>query len=140
MRGMTTEWVEVAEDDFAAADLSMRRGSDEPPLTRIVCYHCQQCAEKYLKAFLQEHGIRFERTHDLARLLEDCLSLDSSFGVLDEDLGLLRRYAVAVRYPGAIVNSEMAEDARAAAGRVRASVRAKLGLTDPPIAPPAASP
>jgi HEPN domain-containing protein len=33
------------------------------------CFHCQQSAEKYLKARLEEAGIMSPRTHDLKNLL-----------------------------------------------------------------------
>lgn len=33
-----------------------------------VCFHAQQCIEKYLKALLVNHGLVFERTHNLAAL------------------------------------------------------------------------
>lgn len=33
------------------------------------CFHAQQCAEKYLKALLQEAAIPFGKTHNLSLLL-----------------------------------------------------------------------
>ena len=52
MNELTEEWVEKAEEDFDAADVLLY-GRDVP-IAAIVCFHCQQCAEKYLKAYLQE--------------------------------------------------------------------------------------
>lgn len=133
MQEITAEWVEKAENDFAVAQRAMRREEDEPPITDAVCFHCQQCAEKYLKAFLQEHAIPFERTHELIALLGRALTLDKDFELFRRDLRSLGGYAVAVRYPGAKVTDPMAENALKSAVRVRAFIRAKLGLDQPPI-------
>jgi HEPN domain-containing protein len=45
----------------------------------LVCFHLQQCIEKYLKARLNEAGIPFPKTHDLERLL-DWRSQSSRYG------------------------------------------------------------
>ena len=67
MNPLTAEWVAKAEADYeGAVDLRRRRKN---PLPDLVCFHCQQCAEKYLKAILQEAGIAFPKTHVLADLL-----------------------------------------------------------------------
>ena len=54
MKRTTREWVNKAEADYRAAG-RLHRGSD--PLHDIVCFHCQQCAEKYLKGLLEELGL-----------------------------------------------------------------------------------
>ena len=57
MRELTAEWVSKAENDFEVAHLVRFRA--ELPIADAICFHGQQCAEKYLKAFLQEQRIRF---------------------------------------------------------------------------------
>ena len=126
MQEITKEWAFKAEEDFDSANLLMRAG--EAPIPDYVCFHCQQCAEKYLKAHLQEHEIEFERTHDLSPLLELCVALDKDFEGLDDDVHELDRYAVIVRYPGIIIKADTAEEALKQAGRVRKFVRSKLGI------------
>jgi HEPN domain-containing protein len=121
-----------AENDFAAAQRLIRQEPDESPLPDIVCFHCQQCVEKYLKAYLQEHDLRFRLTHPLLPLLELCLSIDPEFEQQREDLTRLEGYSVAVRYPGVEVTFELAERALAAAGRVRSFIRTKLEIDNPP--------
>jgi HEPN domain-containing protein len=64
MKPITAEWVEKAEGDFATARRELE--IDVNPNFDAVCFHAQQCAEKYLKARLIEAGIRFPKTHDLA--------------------------------------------------------------------------
>ena len=45
---LLAEWVDKAEADYQSAVALGRRR--KAPLPDIVCYHCQQCVEKYLKA------------------------------------------------------------------------------------------
>jgi HEPN domain-containing protein len=126
MNELTREWVDKAEADFYSADLLLHAG--EYPLSEPACFHCQQCAEKYLKAYLQEHEVNFERRHDLMPLLSMCVSLDRDFESLKEGLQELDRYAVVVRYPGVSIKAETAELALKTAERVRKFVRGKLNL------------
>jgi HEPN domain-containing protein len=126
MNELTSEWVDKAEEDFHSADLLLHAG--EAPLPSPACFHCQQCAEKYLKAYLQEYSIEFERKHELLPLLKLCVSLDSEFQIIKRDLEHLNRYAVVVRYPGVIVKTNTAKEALAAANRVRKFMRKKLKI------------
>lgn len=126
MNELTREWVDKAEADFYSADLLLHAG--EYPLSEPACFHCQQCAEKYLKAYLQEHEVNFERKHDLMPLLAMCVSLDRDFQSLKEGLQELDRYAVVVRYPGVLIKVATAESALKTAERVRRFVRVKLNL------------
>ncbi|MDP2976130.1 MAG: HEPN domain-containing protein [Anaerolineales bacterium] len=126
MNELTKEWVDKAEDDFHSADLLLHAG--EVPIPNTACFHCQQCAEKYLKAYLQEHMVEFDRKHDLIPLLNLCVSLDKDFQVIKSDLQKLDRYAVIVRYPGINIKAETAEAALDAAERIRGFVRKKLNV------------
>ena len=94
------------------------------------CFHAQQTAEKYLKAFLQEHGAAFPKIHSLIELLELCLPLDASFEFQRDLLVRLDRYAVRCRYPGESADKDEARQAFQAVKAVRAFVRGKLGLSD----------
>lgn len=66
MKKLTREWVKKAEADHVVAVLSSRSAV---PLHDAVCFHGQQCAEKYLKALLEELGLLVPKTHDLDHLL-----------------------------------------------------------------------
>jgi HEPN domain-containing protein len=90
-------WVEKAEHDFLAAEHMMEVAGEG--LTDIVSVHCQQCAEKYLKAFLLYRGVAFPKTHDL-RLLMDLISAGISLGLRREQVIPLNRYVIEGRYPG----------------------------------------
>jgi HEPN domain-containing protein len=90
-------WMEKAEHDFLAAEHAMELAAEG--LTDIVCFHCQQCAEKYLKALLLYQGVAFPRTHDL-RLLLDLVPTGIPLGLRREQVIPLNRYVIEGRYPG----------------------------------------
>jgi HEPN domain-containing protein len=124
MRTLTSEWVEKAENDFAVADLVLHGRT--PPIPDAACFHCQQVAEKYLKAFLQERAVEFPRQHNLIPLMELCMAVDPSFQSLLPDLESLESFAVAIRYPGATVSPAQAVLVFEAARRVRGFIQRKL--------------
>lgn len=70
MKPLTREWVEKGEGDrnTARRELRVRKS----PNFDAVCFHAQQCAEKYLKALLQERGAAIPRTHNLEALARPC--------------------------------------------------------------------
>jgi HEPN domain-containing protein len=90
-------WVEKAEHDFRNAEYVLTMEDDCPLDT--VCFHCQQCAEKYLKALLTYGGIAFPRTHDLV-LLYNLSSRRFQLGLGIERIQPLNRYSIEARYPG----------------------------------------
>ena len=100
-------WIEFARGDLAVAETLVDR-EDLPP--RVCCFHCQQAAEKALKALLIQRGTEFPRTHDLDRLLF-LLPADSLVRKAFAELSELSVWAVESRYP-----SDMG-DASAAEGR-----------------------
>ncbi len=56
------QWIERAEEDFYLAQVALRQRKYKA--YNGVCFHAQQCTEKYLKAFLVRHRIVFRKTHD----------------------------------------------------------------------------
>jgi HEPN domain-containing protein len=93
-----------------------------------VCFHAQQCAEKYFKATLVDAGIEFEKTHDLGILLDMLVRLEPSWEKLRKDMDSLAGLAVEVRYPGYCAEAEDADVALEIASQVRQVVRQRLGL------------
>ncbi len=90
------EWQRYAEQDLASAEYLLAM---KPKPLEIVCYHCQQSAEKYLKAFLALHGIGIAKTHDLTALNKSCSTNDPAFSLIAEDCLELTDYGVQARYP-----------------------------------------
>jgi HEPN domain-containing protein len=93
---LARQWVAKAANDLLSADNNLKAA--EVPFD-VVCFHCQQAAEKLLKAFLVAGERPPPRTHDLLLVLEEVLGLDSSAEVLRDHLALLMPYAVEIRYP-----------------------------------------
>jgi HEPN domain-containing protein len=94
----------------------------------LVCFHCQQSAEKYLKALLIERGIGFPKTHRLEDLLLILVPHDTSLKKLRRAVVTLTRYAVDYRYPGENATKREATAALRQARKVREEIRIRLGL------------
>ncbi|MHC4666256.1 MAG: HEPN domain-containing protein [Planctomycetota bacterium] len=100
MKPIAAEWVGKAEGDFAMMERECEVGSEAN--YDGVCFHAQQCAEKYLKASLCEAGISFSKIHDLVALLEQVLDIEPGWERFREDLAYLSDSAVTFRYPGGV--------------------------------------
>lgn len=125
MKRQTRPWVLKAEEDAQAArELAARR----PPLRDIACFHCQQAAEKYLKALLQELGVGFPKTHDLEQLLDLLLPYEPTLNTLRRRLDALTNFAVEYRYPVVRTTTRQLQTALRTMDRVRSELRARLGL------------
>jgi HEPN domain-containing protein len=126
MNGHVHEWVEKAEGDFQTAQRELR--ARQAPNYDAACFHAQQCAEKYLKAFLVHHSLPFRPIHDLEVLLGLIVPVSSEFELVRDLLLLLNDYAVDFRYPGESATKDEARAAVKAMRTVRTFVRPKLGL------------
>jgi HEPN domain-containing protein len=127
MNPLTLEWVQKAEGDWATAGREYR--ARKSPNYDAGAFHAQQCAEKYLKARLQEAGVSVQRTHDLVTILEALPPVPLAFGALRKGLIYLTRAAVEVRYPGSMrVTKSDLKELIAVARAVREHARAELGL------------
>jgi HEPN domain-containing protein len=94
----------------------------------VVCFHCQQCAEKYLKALLEELTLPVPKTHDLDGVLRPLHPHHPTLRSLRRGLIFLTQFAVDTRYPGESATRRQAEAARRWEGRVRTAARALLGI------------
>ena len=126
MKPMTAEWVTKAEADFATMQRECQ--ATENPNYDGVCFHAQQCAEKYLKARLCETEVSFSKIHDLVALLEQVLEAEPTWEAFREDLAYLSGFAVTFRYPGESADRESALDAQRHCRRFRNAARDTLGL------------
>lgn len=126
MKPIAAEWVSKAEGDFAMMERECRVKGN--PSYDGICFHAQQCAEKYLKARLCEAEITFSKIHDLVALLEQVLEAEPEWEAFREDLAYLLDFAVAFRYPGESADAEAALDAQRRCRGFRNAVRSALGL------------
>ena len=87
------DWIEKAEKDIKAVE----KLKDDEDITEIVCFHCQQAVEKYLKALLIYNDEEVQKTHNVDFLLNKCKIYNKE---LEKFIGnALSDYAVDLRYP-----------------------------------------
>lgn len=129
----TKNWILKAESDLKIGRYGLTM---EKPATDAICFHAQQCAEKYLKAFLIFHGKEIKKTHDIALLIEDCSETDPDFRNLYEvNADKLTEYAVELRYSVTDLDDlfppiEETQEAIAIAEKVKDFVLGKLKEMD----------
>lgn len=126
MKALAREWIKKAEGDFNSCLREVR--ARRHPNHDSACFHAQQCAEKHLKARLQEAGSAFPKTHNLLDLLQRDLVVEPSWTALNPALTQLVNYAVVFRYPGLSASKPDARKALTACRSVRRTVRQSLGL------------
>jgi HEPN domain-containing protein len=64
----------------------------------VIAFHCQQCVEKWLKAFLLIHDIQYPRTHDLEILFGLAVGISPIFEKYQSIANILSEHAVITRY------------------------------------------
>ena len=126
MNSQVAEWVSKAEGDFLTAGRELR--ARKSPNYDAVCFHAQQCDEKYLKAVLQANKKHIPKTHNLIELMMLCEEIDNSFEMLRADLVIMERFSVRTRYPGESAEKGDAQSAYATSGAARKFIRQNLGL------------
>ena len=110
MDDLVAEWIKFSDIDLATAKHLYE--TMRPIPLEIICYHCQQSAEKILKAFLIYSGVKPARTHDLEPLRKECVKIDKTFNEITEKCARLSDYSSQPRYPMEIVITD--EDTRLA--------------------------
>ncbi len=93
---LVKQWVTKAERDLLPAEWEL---TFPDPVTESVCFHSQQAAEKYLKAYLIQCGMPFTKTHEIGELITKFQGVDPTVVALREEADKLTDYAVQIRYP-----------------------------------------
>ena len=119
------DWAAYADEDLRLARHALTLASGCP--YRLIAYHAQQCAEKYLKSFLVFSGVDFPYTHNISRLIELC-GERAGWAETILDAEELTPFAITARYPGENVEVTREEALRAIeiAAAVRMAVRGAL--------------
>jgi len=123
---LVKQWIEKAEEDLRTAEYLLALKEDCP--LNPVCFHSQQCVEKYIKALLIYCSIQFPKSHDAVELL-NLIPENYRPDLSIYDLAIINRYAVDTRYPGEweTTTRQEAEDSVRIAGDVRHKIRQLLG-------------
>jgi HEPN domain-containing protein len=104
---ITLRWIKKAEDDLKTVEYLISF-NDFP--SNVVCFHCQQAIEKYLKAYLTWVETKVKKVHDLETILNFCIERDKEFKNLNkEEITKLTIYAVEARYPDEYIESSIEE-------------------------------
>ena len=121
------QWLIKADHDLRSAERLM---SGNDPLLDTAVYHCQQAAEKALKAFLTSHEVIFSKTHLLVTLVAQCTDIDPDFINLSDAAEMLTPLATEFRYPGDVMEPEMfdAQEAFRMASDVLKFVSARISI------------
>jgi len=104
-KDVVRQWIELADKDLALAEHTAK--TMRPAPYEIVCFHCQQFVEKYLKAFLVSSGQEPPYIHDLVKLTALCESENKAFSEIKQKCIALTEYGVQPRYPN---NMQMNEE------------------------------
>jgi HEPN domain-containing protein len=92
-----SEWLQIAYEDYDSALYLFQKPHRKP--LEIISYHCQQSAEKSLKAFLCAAEIDIPKTHDTGYLCRRCAEIDEAFLEHLKPCEELAIYATETRYP-----------------------------------------
>ena len=126
MKQLTAEWITKAEGDFAMVERESRARKN--PSYDGICFHAQQCVEKYIKARICEAGGSVQKLHDLTALLDLALPFEPMWEAYRRELSYLSDYAVNFRYPGESADRKSALQARLFCRAFRKSAREVLGI------------
>lgn len=105
-------WLAKARRDL---DSARRLLSDTPPYRDTAAYHCQQAAEKAIKALLCARGTPFPRSHDLTMLVSLAADALGDVRRLADAAAVLTPYATLYRYPDAVMEPDDDDAAEALA-------------------------
>ena len=94
---LVRDWLTRANHDLLSA---RALASAQDLLLDTAIYHCQQAAEKSLKAWLQSKDEPFPPTHDIEELVEQASGIKPDFGKFAKAAAVLTPYVSAFRYPG----------------------------------------
>ncbi|HAK46767.1 MAG TPA: DNA-binding protein [Spirochaeta sp.] len=124
----TKEWVDFAERDYEA---SMLLANSHTPSFEIIAYHCQQAAEKYLKAMLIENNKPVPHIHDLGKLNLECSNFQAELSVIQDICERLTPFGTVTRYPGSSmqVGSEHLPLIISWTEEIRKIIRNQLGIS-----------
>lgn len=122
---LVSKWLLKAENDIKTIQCLL----ENDPITDSICFHAQQAAEKYLKAYLVSQEQTLPKTHDINTLLKQCIVIDKDFLNLSNAV-ILTDYAVELRYPDDyyIPDLEEAIEAITIAKNIKTLVLSKINI------------
>ena len=125
IRKIVGDWLRKADLDLQAAEALLAQAS---PLPYPSCFHSQQAAEKYLKAFLTRHQVEFPKSHNIRQILGLISPVDGALANELQPATVLTPYGVDIRYPQDVPEPGLSEAQEAVelARQVRDAVMTRL--------------
>jgi len=118
-------WIIKAEEDYLVA---IKLSKSAVPFYNSVCFHCQQCIEKYMKNIMAKENIDIIKSHDLKLLLGLIESRVPALKLIKKELTNITDWAVNARYPGVVSDKNDAKLGVDTMKLVRKIIRGYLGL------------
>ncbi|MDD2891288.1 MAG: HEPN domain-containing protein [bacterium] len=122
------QWIIKADNDLKLVEHELALPEKEI-VKDVVCFHCQQAVEKYLKSFLVYHKNEIRRVHSIKYLLNQCEKIDKDFAGIE--VKELSTFGVDIRYPEDFYIPDMEEVKfyYTLTKRIKKLVFTKLGIT-----------
>jgi HEPN domain-containing protein len=122
------EWIKYANNDLEAVYILV---SHHPQKLEIICYLCQQSAEKMMKSFLVYSNIMPPKKHEMDDLCDMCKDIDEAFVEMFDYCDRLNPYANQPRYPfGLEITENMMELAVRDCEKVHEFVKSRINLAN----------
>lgn len=124
---ITQEWLAKADEDLGFAKSCLL--DEETEFFSPICFHFQQSAEKYLKAYVVAYDLEFKKIHDLVQLLQVCSAHNPSLEILKEACQFLTDFYVETRYPvhwPSHITRKEAEEAQVSVGKIEKAIKNTL--------------
>jgi len=102
------QWIQRADIDIRAAEVLLDYKTDN--FCDVVCFHCQQCIEKLLKASLIAIGRKPPKIHDLGQLALLIIEIKADLQLNPSEFDILTDFSTEGRYPGSSMEREEAEE------------------------------
>lgn len=96
-RKIFAEWLQLADEDFGFASTNLE--DSQSTYFGLICFHFQQAAEKYLKAFIVANKLPFSKIHDLDTLRRLCQKKSNEFVQVTDECIFLSDFYIQTRYP-----------------------------------------
>lgn len=124
---LVKQWIQIANDDILVANQLLNYDNIYP---RSICFHCQQSAEKYLKAYLVYFDLDIIRTHDLVTLINKLIEKDKKLLDFIESASVLTPYAISARYLDDFesISEDEAKEALILANEIKNYIQSQIRL------------
>lgn len=122
------EWFIMAQKDLRSAKILFDHDADN----EIVCFHCQQTLEKYLKGYLIAVTGELQQGHNLLKLCKKAMINDNKFNVFLKDMAFVNVFYIETRYPAIdplMVSKEDTEECFRIVNEVLAIINELIGIS-----------